>query len=150
MGSSPKREQSLKMELKTIKTFDDSVEAHLMQSRLENEGIQSFVFDDNIIGVNPLFNITVGGIKLKVDETDVDQANSIIGTYLDSRVKNEQGEIVTCPKCSSESIYSGFKSMKDLKGVLSAILAMLLFVFPVYYKTLYKCKSCGNEFTSEA
>lgn len=54
------------MELITLKTFDNSIEAHLMKSKLKSENIVCFLFDENIVGLNPVYNIAVGGIKLKV------------------------------------------------------------------------------------
>ncbi|WKN41488.1 putative signal transducing protein [Tunicatimonas pelagia] len=134
------------MELVTIKTFDNPIEAHLMKSKLENENITCFLFDENIVGLNPLYNITVGGVKLKVSKIDLDEAATIIEETINSPLTNDQGEIIQCPNCQSEDIYSGFKSMKGTKGILSAITSFLLMVFPIYYKTVYKCKSCGNEF----
>ncbi|MEM8966424.1 MAG: DUF2007 domain-containing protein [Bacteroidota bacterium] len=134
------------MELVTIKTFDNPIEAHLMKSKLENENIICFLFDENIVGLNPLYNITVGGVKLKVSKIDLDEAATIIEETINSPLTNDQGNIINCPNCQSEDIYSGFKSMKGARGILSAIVSFLLMVFPIYYKTVYKCKSCGNEF----
>lgn len=117
-----------------------------MKSKLENENIICFLFDENIVGLNPLYNITVGGVKLKVSKIDLDEAATIIEETINSPLTNDQGNIINCPNCQSEDIYSGFKSMKGARGILSAIVSFLLMVFPIYYKTVYKCKSCGNEF----
>ncbi len=134
------------MELITIKTFDNVIEAHMMKSKLESENVMCFLFDENIVGLNPLFNITVGGIKLKINKRDIDKATKIIEEATMSSLINDQGKIIKYPNCNSEDLYSGFKSMKGIKGVLSAIISFLLMVFPIYYKTVYKCKVCGNEF----
>jgi hypothetical protein len=134
------------LELVTIKTFDNAIEAHLTRSILESENIMCFLFDENIVGLNPLYNITVGGIKLKINQSDVDKAILIIEEIEKSALTNDQGEIVKCPGCQSEDFYSGYKSMKGTKGIISAIISFVLAVFPIYYKTVYKCKKCGNEF----
>ena len=117
-----------------------------MKSKLENENITCFLFDENIVGLNLLYNITVGGVKLKIDKADLGEATTIIEEIINSPLTNDQGEIIQCPNCQSEDIYSGFKSMKGTKGIVSAITSFLFMVFPIYYKTVYKCKSCGNEF----
>lgn len=117
-----------------------------MKAKLESENIMCFLFDENIVGLNPLYNITVGGIKLKVEKADLAKARIILEKVTESPLANQDGEIVKCPKCMSDDIYSGFKSMKGTKGILSAILSLALMVFPVYYKTVLKCKKCGNEF----
>ncbi|MEM6842230.1 MAG: DUF2007 domain-containing protein [Bacteroidota bacterium] len=134
------------MELVTIKTFDNPIDAHLVKTKLESERIACVLFDENIVGLNPLYNITVGGIKLRVNKADVERAVKIVEQADNAVLINEQGEVINCPRCKSDRIYSGFKSMKGTKGVLSAIVSFLFLVFPIYYKTVYKCKSCGNEF----
>jgi len=134
------------MELVTIKTFDNSIEAHIMKSKLESENIMCFLLDENIVGLNPLYDVAVGGIKLKIKNSDVGQATEIIEESVKSSITNDQGEVVQCPNCKSEDIYSGFKSMKGTKGILSAIVSFLFMVYPIYYKTVYKCKKCRTEF----
>ncbi|RAI83865.1 putative signal transducing protein [Algoriphagus yeomjeoni] len=134
------------MELITIKTFDNSIKAHLMKSKLESENILCFLFDENIVGLNPLYSLSVGGIKLKIGKSDIDKAALIIEETEKATLTNDHGEVINCPSCQSEEIYSGFKSMAGTKGIISAITSILFMVFPIYYKTVYKCKKCGNEF----
>lgn len=134
------------MGLVTIKTFDNSIEAHMMKAKLESENIMCFLFDENIVGLNPLYNIAVGGIKLKINKSDIKKATEIIEETVKSSLSNDQGEVIKCPNCKSEDIYSGFKSMRGAKGIISTIVSFLFMVFPIYYKTVYKCKKCGYEF----
>ncbi|MDO6435845.1 DUF2007 domain-containing protein [Cyclobacterium sp. 1_MG-2023] len=134
------------MELITLKTFDNSIEAHLMKSKLKSENIVCFLFDENIVGLNPVYNIAVGGIKLKVIKSDIDKASLILKETEKARLTNEIGEVIICPVCHSEEVYGGFKSMKGIKGIISAITSFLLMVYPIYYKSIYKCKKCGKEF----
>ena len=136
------------MSLITLKTFDNSFEAHLLKTTLESEGIQCFIFDENMVSINPLFNITVGGIKLKINNADLGKALEILEENEELKLTNENNEVIKCPKCDSEDIYLDFKSMKGLKGFFSLIVSFLFFLFPIYYKSLNKCKSCGHEFKS--
>ena len=62
----------------TIKTFDNPVEAHILKSRLESEGIHCYLFDENIVTLNPLYNQMTGGIKLNIMESDISKANEIL------------------------------------------------------------------------
>ncbi|GAF03390.1 hypothetical protein JCM21142_42060 [Saccharicrinis fermentans DSM 9555 = JCM 21142] len=57
----------------------------------------------------------------------------------------KQGNKIKCPECESTDFYTGFKSMKGIKRILSTVISLALMVFPIYYKTVYKCKKCGNE-----
>lgn len=51
--------------VEVIGTFNDMVEASVLQSKLKEAGIESFVHDENVLGMNPL-----GGVKLKVFSKD--------------------------------------------------------------------------------
>lgn len=130
----------------TIKTFDNPIEANIMKSKLLNEGIQCFLFDEHIVEMNPLYNITVGGIKLKIAPSDKEKATEIIQAYHQAEITNEEGEVVECPSCQSKEFHKGFKSFKSLRGILSAIFSLAFMVYPIFYKTVNKCKQCGTEF----
>lgn len=134
------------MNLIIAKVFDNSIEAHLLRTKLESEGIACFIFDDNMISMNPLYNVGLGGIKLKVREEDFGRALEIIRDIDNSKSTDEEGNIIQCPECGSSDLYVGYKSMKGTKGMLSAAVSFLFMVFPIYYKTVYKCKICNCEF----
>lgn len=61
----------------TIRTFDRAIDAHLLKSKLESEGIECFLFDEHVISINPLYGIATGGIKLCVMAEDAERANRI-------------------------------------------------------------------------
>ncbi len=58
-----------------VQVFNDFVEANFCKNKLMENGIESFLLDENVIGLNPL-----GGIELKVFEEDVDQAREILSS----------------------------------------------------------------------
>jgi hypothetical protein len=134
------------MKLVTIKTFDNGISAHILKNKIESEGITCFIHDENIVTLNPLYNVAVGGIKLKVYEEDVQQALSIIASVEVIPYTDEQNQIIKCPDCESTELYSDFKSMKSSTGIISAIISFVLTVFPIYYKSVYRCKQCDAEF----
>lgn len=134
------------MALVTLKTFDNHVEAHLLKTKLESEGIPCVLFDENIVTLNPLYNYCVDGIKLKVMEEDAARALEIV-TALDERpFKNEQDEKLVCPSCGSDKLYGNFTSNRNLAGLLSSVISLLLAVLPIYERKVYKCRDCGFEF----
>lgn len=59
--------------VEVIGTFNDIVEASVIQTKLKEVGIESFVHDENVLGMNPL-----GGIKLKVFSKDKEAAQKIL------------------------------------------------------------------------
>jgi hypothetical protein len=82
------------------------VEAHLMKTKLESEQITCYLFDENIVGLNPLFSVAVGGVKLKIRKDDIDMASLILNESENTTLKNEHGETVRCPRCLSDNQYS--------------------------------------------
>lgn len=62
------------MKLITVQTFDNPIDLALLKSKLESEGIKCFVFDEHTVTLQPLLSNGVGGIKLKINEADTDQA----------------------------------------------------------------------------
>ena len=63
------------MKLITIKVFENAIDAHILKTKLESEGIPAILVDENIVTLNPLYNIAVGGGKLQVRDEDFGRAN---------------------------------------------------------------------------
>lgn len=57
----------------TLHTYNDMPEAKMMQDKLKEMGIDSFLNDENLLGLDP-----VGGVELKIFEKDKDAAERII------------------------------------------------------------------------
>ncbi len=60
------------------RAFDSHVEAHIIKSLIESNGIECFLSDDNFVSLDPLLSQAVGGIKLHVFEKDIDKIDTII------------------------------------------------------------------------
>ena len=54
------------IKLETLFRSNIPVDCHILKGRLETEGIDCFVFDENIVWVHPFRAVAVGGVKLKV------------------------------------------------------------------------------------
>ncbi|MEG0918038.1 MAG: DUF2007 domain-containing protein [Myroides sp.] len=131
------------MELITLKTFDNYIEAHLLKTKLESESIYCFLQDESVVATNPLYSFAVGGIKLKVKKEDFDTALKIIqeeNIYLEQNQSN-----ITCENCGSNTFYNNYKSVKNLKGFFAMIISFMFQTYPIYYKNVRKCKACGFE-----
>ena len=68
----------------TILTVTYPHELAVIRGRLESEGIESFAKDEMTVSVNPFYSNAIGGIKLQVRESDLDEAMGILkeGGYL--------------------------------------------------------------------
>ncbi len=133
------------MNLVTALTFDDSVSAHLVKTRLENEGIKCFIFDEHINNVMPIYGQAVGGIRIKIKEEDALKAKQLIEEWELRPFLNPSNETLTCTSCGAQELYAGFKSFKTSLGWLTLAISFLFMIYPFYSKTVYRCKNCGEE-----
>ena len=61
--------------MKTIRTYVNGMQAEMVRQLLENEGVRACVIDENM---GTMFHVAVGGVKLAVDDADVDKAIEIL------------------------------------------------------------------------
>jgi hypothetical protein len=66
------------MDLVTVKTFDNPIDAHLLRIHLESEGIPCYIFDEEIVSIQPLFANAVGGIKVKIHREHIDTVRTLL------------------------------------------------------------------------
>lgn len=125
------------MKLITIKTFDKAIDAHLMKSKLESEGISCYLFDEHTVSINPLFNYTVGGIKLKIDESDFIKAQEVLQI-----IQQVSKEKKLCLNCGSDELEFVTNVVYRIRRFLSAILTLLT-VSPHDPNRKIKCLKCG-------
>lgn len=66
--------------MKTIKdktiilhTYSDPLEARMIQDKLKENGIESFLKDENLLGLDP-----VGGVEVKIFERDREAAQRVL------------------------------------------------------------------------
>ncbi|MDE2091104.1 MAG: hypothetical protein KGJ08_04290 [Gammaproteobacteria bacterium] len=64
----------------TVATFDKTTDAHIAIGRLAVEGIRAQLFDDNMVQMDWLYAIALGGIKLRVARSDEILARTILAT----------------------------------------------------------------------
>jgi hypothetical protein len=56
-----------------LHTYNDMQEAIMIQDKLRENGIESFLKNENVMGLDPM-----GGVELKVFEKDIEAAEKII------------------------------------------------------------------------
>jgi len=57
----------------TLHTYTDITEAQMIRDKLQQNGIESFLNDENVLGLDP-----VAGVELKIFEKDKEAADRII------------------------------------------------------------------------
>ena len=130
----------------TVKTFDNTIDAHMLKSRLENEDIVCFLFDDETVAINPLYAQAIGGIKLKVNQEDISAVRKVLKDISETSLTDEGGETILCPNCDSTKINTGFRSVSGWRGVVFAFVAFLSLTFSPFIKTRYYCNGCEHVF----
>ncbi|MGV3541146.1 MAG: DUF2007 domain-containing protein [Rufibacter sp.] len=137
---------ALKDTLVIISTYASPIDAHLAKNKLESEGILSFLFDENLVSMNPLLNISVGGIKLKTLASDAEQALAILNGVQEQPYTTEQDVPVSCPRCGATALTYAYDSEQKAKSFFGMLLAFLTFSLPLLAKDRYQCEKCGKVF----
>ena len=127
---------------KLLRRFQYSTEAMIYQGKLESQGIEVFLRDNNIVDSNPLYSNAVGGVKMFVKTEDFDKANEILGEVSLYSVDDEN-QLIKCPKCGAEQVdmVSSIRSWRTFFNVIFIGFLALLFE-----KHKYICQNCKQEF----
>jgi hypothetical protein len=81
-------------DLITIRAFWGLLEAQLAKGLLDSAGIESFLFDDNMVRMDWFNANALGGVKLRVDAHNVEAANRVLEEVADD-VEPEEPESLT-------------------------------------------------------
>jgi hypothetical protein len=54
------------MDFSTIYVSNIPIDCHILKGRLESEGFDTYIFDENIVWTHPFRAVAIGGVKLKV------------------------------------------------------------------------------------
>jgi hypothetical protein len=129
---------------KLIGRYQYTSEALIYKSKLESEGIEVFIRDNNTVDSNPLYSNAVGGVKLFVNFENEEKAKFILSQISDFSL-DENNQLMKCPKCNKEQIEM-VASIKDFKSLLTFLFSILIVLIPFYSRYKYKCQSCKFEF----
>jgi hypothetical protein len=127
-----------------IAVFQYSAEAMIVKGRLESDGIDVFMADNNTIDTDPLVSNAIGGVKLFVRAADATKAKEILAEISRYAVDNN-GNNIACPVCNGTKV-EVMSTVRDGKGLAAFLVGMLLSAFPFFVKYKYHCNNCGSEF----
>jgi predicted RNA-binding Zn-ribbon protein involved in translation (DUF1610 family) len=119
-------------------------EALIYKGKLESEGVDVFIRDNNTVDANPLYSNAIGGVKLFVNREDEKKTYSILSQISEFSL-DENNQLMKCPKCGVEEI-DMITSVKDIRSLILFMFSMLLVLLPFYSKHKYKCRMCNFEF----
>ena len=127
---------------KLLRRFQYTSEAIIYQGKLESQGVEVFLRDNNIVDSNPLYSNAVGGVKLFVKTEDYQKAEEVL-SEISLYAVDEEHQPVKCPKCSAEQV----EMETSIDGVKSFFQVAILGAFAQFFsKYKYKCQNCKYEF----
>jgi len=116
-----------------IKYYESPIEANRDKQILLENGIESFIANEQTIQSDWLLYQAIGGLQLQVFEEDVEKAKEILQNFeeneevaleVEHTIENPEYDF-TCPKCGSNHIYQ-YEKPDGIFGV-----SWLLLGFPV-------------------
>ena len=129
-------------QLINIYSSTDIYEILLFKTFLEYHGIQVFIYDQFMGGINFQYAFAVGGIKLFVCYKNKLKCHKLLEIFLKNPkyIKSNNDIKKLCPKCNSKSIIG----YKDKLSILNS-LSLLFLSFPMFIPTIgYHCIKCKN------
>lgn len=96
-------------DLVEVASFRDYIGAHVAKSKLESEGIRSFLFNERLVTWNWFYSNALGGVKVMVGDSEANEALSILSAkpkqYEGTEEESFSHQTPTCPVCSCSSSY---------------------------------------------
>jgi len=127
------------MDFLLLQSFTNYIDAHIMLGRLQVEGINCWLKDENVVTVNPILTNATGGIKVMVAADQFEHAKNLLLEFDEEKRNN-----FTCPYCNSGNIEL-ISSNKEPANWLSVLTGFLFFQYAMPVKT-WHCFNCGKEF----
>lgn len=140
-----------------LKTFMYPSEAYPLMSKLENEGIMCFLDGENTITVHPFLSNAIGGVKLKIRESDLKAALQIIDEIEKKFAETVHQNVhptpekfskgfvkvdTFCPNCDATNVFR--KKMLPIQMVL-VVLLLPLYLPLLFLTKKHYCADCGYE-----
>ena len=124
------------MTTQVLATLPSSIDANLLKNRLENDGIECFLINDNFSNLMPIYYGMLGsGVQVVVRTEDFEKASNFIKP-------KTQG--AACPSCGSSNIE--LKSERPKRKWQLLFIGILLSGLMGNLLTDYSCLDCSEEF----
>jgi hypothetical protein len=122
--------------------FSNYIEANIVMGRLEEEGIECWLQDENMVTTAPFLGNAVGGIKLMVAEKDFARTIELLKEF-----DKEKKQLTPCPKCGSTNV-EFVTTPRKATNWFWALFGFLFGDYAIAYDKVYHCFNCKNEFAA--
>jgi hypothetical protein len=129
-----------------LRTYYDPMLAHIIRTRLEENGIPCTV-EDSMMNVYAVYNNGAGNIKLKIFQRDVEKAEAILAEDAQLPVEplTDEDNVMVCPYCGSNNVRNAL-SIPDDTNWLTRTLSSLFKSLPLGDDEEWHCFNCGKDF----
>lgn len=128
------------MQFIPVWSYDNYISAQIALGRLQEDGIDCWLKDENTVTIDPILTNAVGGIKLMVLNNQVQEALNILNG-LQAAYKAS----LSCPGCGSSNIELVSSPRKPMNWI-SAIATFFFSSYALTVEKVYHCFDCGKEF----
>jgi hypothetical protein len=123
-----------------VDRYRDLTQALLAKSALQSAGIASYLRDENTVRIEWVWSNLIGGIRLQVAATDLEEAQAILAQPIPETIALEGDldfEQPRCPRCGSLDI------IYETKNQQVGIASMYSGVPIIVNRDAWKCSDCG-------
>jgi len=120
--------------------YSNYIDANIILGRLQEEGINCWLKDENTVTIDPILTNAVGGIKLMVPESQAERTFQLLKQF-----REDQKSILKCARCGSSNVelVTTPRKASNWLGVVFGFLSMTL---ALSGDKVYHCFDCGFEF----
>ena len=129
------------MTYKQIASYDNFLLANMTLGLLQENNVNCYLKDENIVTVDPLLSPAVGGIKLLVEENDFADAEGLIKDAEAAYLKE-----IPCPNCKSLSLVVEEK-IDNPTGFWEKLKNQVAYGQTSTYSKMYRCENCKRLFS---
>jgi len=129
-----------------LRTYYDPMLAHIVRTRLEDNGIPC-TLDDSMMSVYPVYSNPLGGIKMRIFERDKAKAEAILAEDSELHVEDitDTDTTVVCPYCGSNNVRNAL-TVPDDANVFTRIVSAVANALPFDKEKDWHCFNCGKDF----
>lgn len=129
----------------TIATYDEYLSANFDKQKLDEQGIDCYLADENTVTIDWILKNAIGGIKLRVPEQQAGEALRILkaGTEaipVDFQIDAQENDVI-CPNCGSNNT----GTEKYSKAFLGLTWLVLGFPLAARLTKEHRCFYCENK-----
>ena len=128
------------MDYVEIRSFDNYIEANIVLNMLRHAGIECHLKDEHIVTIDPLLSPAIGGMKLMVHHSQVENAWDMIDHAEQQYLKD-----IPCPVCKLHTLKAESVTRQH-RCKLAGLASMLLNGHSLEITKVYRCTNCGYDF----